>query len=217
MKAVFFDAHNVIYDREIDRRRFTEFLLERGLLNIPQEYTDSNTRHVYSMASCGLITRDAYFDAVLDIYGITSPDDRLKGRQILAFDHGDIRLFADVSRTLLELKRRGHKLGIITDTIAPTTEKLQWFHEQGLTMEWDAFASSVDVGVCKPDSRIYIEALTQASVTSADSVFVGHKMSELIGAKSVGMVTVVFNPDPDANGDYFISSLYELTRLPLLQ
>lgn len=217
IQAVFFDGHNVIYGRTPERAHLAEFLNTRGLLLPDKEYLDRKTRPVYQQAARGLLSRSAFFNATLDACGVRSSEDLVEGGEALSADHGNIYLFSGVPETLMELRNRGFKIGIITDTVASTDDKLRWFRSQGLDITWDAFASSVDVGVCKPDRKIYHEALRQANVIPSQSVFVGHKASELMGAKQLGITTIVFNPDPDAEGDFFINQFADLLHLPFLQ
>jgi hypothetical protein len=43
---------------------------------------------------------------------------------------------------------------------------------------------------------------------------VGHKVSELAGARAVGMQTVAFNYDKDAQADHFIEKFSDLLKHP---
>jgi len=156
------------------------------------------------------------YDAILARCGIATPSLIGEGRQALAADAGAITLFEGVPSTLRQLQRRGFKLGVITNTRATTTEKLAWFRAQGFELLWDAFISSSEVGVRKPDPAIYHIALQQADVAAADVVFVGHAAAELRGARAVGMRTVAFKPDHDAVADLVVPSFAALLALPFL-
>ncbi len=76
--------------------------------------------------------------------------------------------------------------------------------------------ASYEVGVQKPDPKIYQLALQQLGLTPDQAIFVGHKSSELEGARNVGMNTVAFNYDPDAKADIYIEKFSELADLPIL-
>ena len=118
---------------------------------------------------------------------------------------------------MIALKQSGFLLGIVTDTAHPTHVKLRWFEGGGIGHLWDAFVSSRDQGVRKPDPRIYHAALQQLGVQPCQAIFVGHKASELNGAKAVGMQTVTFNRDDDAEGDTSIEHFAELLDLPAFE
>ena len=68
----------------------------------------------------------------------------------------------------------------------------------------------------KPDPRIYGAAMQQLGVTSDQVVFVGHKPSELDGAHAVGMKTIAFNYEKNAQADFYIQQFPELLKLPVI-
>ncbi len=116
----------------------------------------------------------------------------------------------------MKLKTEGFYLGIITDTAHPLHEKIEKLERGGFGNLWDSIISSREVGVLKPDPQIYNLALQQLGINAKQAVFVGHKASELDGAKNVGMQTVAFNYDPDVKADFFINNFSELADLSIL-
>jgi putative hydrolase of the HAD superfamily len=81
---------------------------------------------------------------------------------------------------------------------------------------WDSLVSSKEIGVCKPHPKIYEAALKQLGVHPSQAVFVGHKASELNGAKAVGMQTIAFNYDKSVKADFLIGNFSDLLCVPLL-
>jgi HAD superfamily hydrolase (TIGR01509 family) len=219
MQAVFFDADGVLYYRQHRRQHLRSFLQQHHLPLPDQEALWQTTREIYIQASCGAIEQEALYLAVLEACHVNITDSALRsaGCQALTADDAAITLFEGVAETLPALKARGFRLGVITDTAAPTPEKLRWLREQGLDIAWDAFASSRDIGIRKPDPRIYEAALKQCAVKPNQAAFVGHSARELAGARAVGLVTVAFNADPDAKADYFISRFADLLELSILR
>ena len=217
VQAVFFDANGVIYYRKERWRRLRAFLQahsEAG--NVPDDLR-RGVKEIRNRAFRGAVSRDTLYDAVLDTYGIVSPALRAEGRQIQADDDADITLYEGIITTLPALRARGFRLGIITDSAASSVEKQRWMRGQGLHLEWDAFADSAEVGVRKPDARMYQTALDQAGVRAESAVFVGHDAEELAGARAVGMHTVAFNHDGAAPGTVVIARFDALLELPLLR
>lgn len=218
-RAVFFDAHGVLYDRAQAYPRLRALLRRWEIA----ERTDAELRPVVEAtvrrAMIGLASEREVFLAYLDAYGVTDPLLREEGCQAQTADHADIRLSEGVMPTLWALRARGLRLGVITDTVAATPEKLAWLRASGLDLDWDAFANSREVGARKPDARIYLAALEQAGVRAEEAVFVGHSARELAGARAVGMATVAFQPDPgaDTEADVTIAHFADLLALPVLQ
>ncbi|HQN05127.1 MAG TPA: hypothetical protein PK174_06900, partial [Anaerolineaceae bacterium] len=59
--------------------------------------------------------------------------------------------------------------------------------------------------------------ITQAGVKPCETVFVGHKRSEIDGAKAVGMKTVALNFDEGTQADIYIKDIRDLLQVPDLQ
>jgi HAD superfamily hydrolase (TIGR01662 family) len=217
VKAIFFDANGIIYSRGITRPHLRAFLEGHGLPMPPIAEINATIAEVRSRAFVGATSREELFDAVLAACGATDAALREDGRRTQTEDDAAIVLYEGVLETLPALRARGFKLGVITDASASTAEKLRWFAARGLHIAWDAFADSPEVGARKPDPRMYETALTQCGVPAGESVFVGHKTSELEGARAVGMTTIACNYDADAQADYYIERFADLLKLPLLQ
>jgi putative hydrolase of the HAD superfamily len=98
----------------------------------------------------------------------------------------------------------------VTDTANSLSAKLNWFERGGFGHVWDSIISSMDIGVRKPDPSIYQAALRQLGLSPSQAVFVGHRNYELEGARAVGMTTIAFNYDPDAQADCYIAQFCEL-------
>ena len=94
----------------------------------------------------------------------------------------------DALPTLEELRRRGRLLGMIS---VCTEDVPQVWDETPLGREFDATVFSCDVGVSKPDPRIYKIACERLGVEPAECLFVGDGANdELPGAERVGMTAV---------------------------
>jgi len=122
-----------------------------------------------------------------------------------------------VPETLKELKRKGFILGIISDTATPIREKLGWFSRAGFGNVFDLFISSKELGIRKPSPAIYQEACRGVRLTVGEAVFVGHKASELKGARTVGLKTVAYNYEKTAKADYYIENFSGLLEIDIVK
>ena len=104
----------------------------------------------------------------------------------------------------------------MTDTANSISTKLNWFDQGGFVHVWDSIISSSELGTRKPDPAIYHAAMTQLGVHPCSTVFVGHKESELKGAREAGLKTVAFNYDDDAKADFYIMHFSELLKIPII-
>ena len=216
LKACFFDADRVLYYRADRTRHRRAFLARHGIAAVAEDALRAATGEVYHRAFIGQASEADLFNALLAAHGVTDGQMLEEGRRAMAADQADITLYPGVIVTLGALRARGVRLGVITDSASSSADKLRWFRGQGLTLGWDAFANSCEVGARKPDPRIYRAALTQAGVVAEESVFVGHKASELVGARALGMATVAFRPDADAEAPITLFDFVDLLALPFL-
>ena len=117
------------------------------------------------------------------------------------------------------LRHRGFRLGIVSDTgFRPGRVLRRQLSEVGILdcFEPGGLAFSDEVGVPKPDPRIFERALSGLDVTAAEAVHVGDlKFTDVAGARSAGMRVVRFTGCADdledgPEADAVISSHAEL-------
>lgn len=93
----------------------------------------------------------------------------------------------EIPATLSELRRRGLKLGLVTNAFA---EDVQGWDQSPLRACVDATVFSCAVGLAKPDPAIYLAACQTLGVTPQHALFVGDGGDdELSGAKRAGLAT----------------------------
>lgn len=216
MKAVFFDANGVIYYRRERDRHFKGFLRRNNLDAPPAAALSAETERLHDAALRGEIPQEDYWNAILQACGASGPALLEEGRAAIERDHGNIVLFPAVKETLNTLKERGFLIGVVTDAAVSKPTKLAWIKEQGLDVEWDAYANSMDLKTRKPDVRMFQAALEEAGVTANETVFVGHDAGELSGARRAGLRTIAFNYDRGVEADFFIDQFVDLLNLPFL-
>ena len=84
---------------------------------------------------------------------------------------GEIRPNADASRVLAELRRRGVRTSVATNTTAPLARRVLALH--GLLPLLDATASADEAGAGKPDPAVVRLAAARAGVPLSGCLFVG--------------------------------------------
>lgn len=213
IQAILFDAGDILYYRPNRGKKLSGFLQELGLSLTNASPMIKN--ELMEQANLGRMDQTSYREAKIRLYGVAEPEHIQRGVQILEEEDNDIQFFPGVQDTLIVLKERGDLLGIITDTAFPISVKLQWFERGGFGDVWDTIISSNELGVHKPDPLIYQAALRQLALSAEQAVFVGHKASELDGAKAAGMKTIAFNFEKDARADFYIHKFSDLLTLPI--
>jgi HAD superfamily hydrolase (TIGR01509 family) len=211
IQAMIFDAGDILYHRPRRYQKLTAFLGSQGI--DASIIAGEDVKLLEQQAFKGQISRDQYREALLRLYGVVQPGQIEKGKLVLDEEDKDIVFFDGVRETLHALKNGGFLLGIITDTAVSISEKLNWFERGGFAEVWDSIISSKEIGIRKPDPRIFQAALKQLGISASRAVFVGHKKTELDGARAIGMKTAAYNHEKDASADYYIGQLADLLDL----
>ncbi|MEU7903032.1 HAD family hydrolase [Actinoplanes sp. NPDC049118] len=100
----------------------------------------------------------------------------------------DTRMRTDAESVLRAIKRRGLRTALISDC---THELPAFLPSMPIAPLLDVSVFSVEVGRCKPDPLIYLEACWRMRVAPEDCLYVGDGGSrELTGAAAVGMTPV---------------------------
>ncbi len=101
------------------------------------------------------------------------------------------RAYEDVVPTITRLKGRGMLIGVISNWDGRLTGLLDAL---GLGVLLDTVVSSADVGLHKPDPRIFELACARLGIAPREAVHVGdHHYADVLGASSVGMTPVLID------------------------
>lgn len=102
----------------------------------------------------------------------------------------------DVSAVVIELSRRGYKLGIIANTITET-EIPDWLNDDQLTGYFTTVVLSSKVGVRKPNPEIYLEAARRIGAEPAKCAYVGdNPVRDVEGAQAAGYGMMILLLEP---------------------
>ena len=90
-----------------------------------------------------------------------------------------------ITEMLSALKEKGCKIGLISNC---SPEEIGGFWDSSLCRYFDAVVMSCDVGLIKPDAKIYEHCLTMLNETPSNCLFIGDGSSdELNGARKAGL------------------------------
>ncbi len=112
----------------------------------------------------------------------------------LAFAREGLAALPGALATLTTLRRRGYRLGLISDCSAETPQLWQSLPFAAL-IESPIF--SCEVGYLKPDPQIYQIACERLGVLPGACYYIGDRPEEVIGARAFGMRAVRVRPPHD--------------------
>jgi len=111
---------------------------------------------------------------------------------LTAAERDGVRLYPDTLQVLTELKRRGKRLGLISNLWPFPVDHI--FKKLGLGAHFEHLVYSFAEGVAKPDRRIFQSAMERFAVAADRCLMVGDSLSSDIGgASGVLMPAVLIN------------------------
>ncbi len=100
---------------------------------------------------------------------------------------------SDVNHEMVDLarnlKQRGYKIATLSNTINSHAKILRKIYDPDI---FDAFALSNELGMRKPEERIYLEALRQLKCKPEDSIYVDDDVKFVAPAQKLGMCGIIF-------------------------
>ncbi len=182
IRAVYFDLGGVLVRTEFQAPRL--HLAER----FGMEYEDL-VKMVFDgetadQASLGLISEQDQWAAVARQLNLPESEIQAVHDEFFAGDVIDLQLLEFI-RGL----RKQYKVGLISNAWSGLRP---WIISKKFEDVFNAMTISAEVGVMKPDARIYRIALESLDVASAESVFMDDFPDNVEGARTVGMQAIYF-------------------------
>jgi len=104
----------------------------------------------------------------------------------------------DAKQVVVELTRRGYRLGILSNTITER-EIPEWLEEDGLSQYFPTVVLSSIFGHRKPGPEIFWEAARQTGVEPAQAAYVADNPSrDVLGSRRAGFGMMIIMGEPDA-------------------
>jgi putative hydrolase of the HAD superfamily len=130
-----------------------------------------------------------------------------------------IRFFPEVEKNLMELRKKGYKLALLSNTesigIKLVEDKLR------LKNFFDLLEYSFEVGAVKPNPVMFNSVLKKMNVSPEESLMVGDSLRrDVVGAQNIGMhgcllnrKNEIFDSSLGVKPEFEIKSLSELRRV----
>ena len=120
--------------------------------------------------------------------------------QIFA-DNGDVLkagFIPGAGDMLRQLYAEGYRLALVADGRTASFQNI--FREFGLSHIFEAWVISEEVGVCKPDARMFQTALHRMNLTTDDAhriVMIGNNLKrDILGANRMGITSILLSYSP---------------------
>lgn len=249
IKAVFFDFGDTLWhfpdatyptEERIHQEitlRYKKFLSEQEIL-VPDSI-DRLSQEIHSQWRASEVRADAgefqspdylaIVHSVFEVEGIELSDSQVATLWELSNAGTSFlgcRLFEDVFDTLNWLREGGIQIGAITNRAHGGSSFLEELRDKGILQYFDVVVSSDQVGVRKPHSVIFQQALTELGVKPENAMHVGDRLqADIEGARHAGLTAVWMRRARPTEEEapigvnaphYTISGLSQLRYLPPL-
>lgn len=212
-KAIFFDRdHTLLHGDPAAKQARTE-MIERWSgkpLDMPTGLFDRlyADRQLMTVENEIALWR-TYFAELLRTQSVT---EQLSARANALFEafwlKGSV-LYPETIPVLDWFAAQGYRMGVISDTFPSLRLTLE---AVGLDKYFEVFVCSDQVGVMKPDPRIYQTALNLMGVTAQESLYVDDYDVEADGARALGFTAFHVCRDSAPKEAWDISSLQEMVE-----
>ncbi len=212
VRAVLLDFGGTLYDyatlEAAERESLVELARSAGIDGEPQAIQRAHReamRHVFQryLPQRFFLHRDMFRDAVVHMlrtFGVEPGPEALDRYRTAQWKRHarDFALRDGVTDTLVALRQRGVHLGIVSNIDDDQLAHLLAIAD--IAVHFDSIVSSEQTQSCKPDPRIFEEALRRAGCPAEEALFVGDTLAQdIAGANRVGLQSVLLWHRPDRN------------------
>ena len=193
IKAVFFDFDDTLQSRKDAYRLYCEAFLQRYFPQIDAAERSRKLDEMEALVDGGYKDREVYFPELIDLWQWRGHPPLQELYDSFNYDFGKyIVMLPGAVETLHEVKRRGYLIGAVTNGVSSLQNiKLD---TAGIRDLFDVVVVSGDIGVYKPDRRIFDEACRRAGVQNEEALFVGdHPVNDIDGALGAGLPAIRMN------------------------
>lgn len=153
-----------------------------------------------------------FFSHVLGILGHTVNMDITDELGLYVYESGDPEWLGDIEELLIKLSA-DYRIALLSNAWLEAPRQL--LRDKGYSRWFDAMVVSFDIGIPKPDPRIFQHTLNLLGVEAREAVMVGDKIkADIEGAINAGLQAVWV--DYDGVGGWKGHSIRDLSELPEL-
>lgn len=193
VKAIFFDFDDTLQSRKGAYRLYCEYFLDKYFPNISQAERNIKLDEMEEHVDGGYKDREVYFPEMIELWKWDNHPPLQELYDSFNYDFGRFIVLLDGAVDVLkELKRRGYIVGAVTNGVSALQNiKLD---TAGIRDLFDVVVVSGDIGIYKPDRRIFDEAVRRAGVKNEEALFIGdHPINDVKGALGADMKVIRMN------------------------
>ncbi len=201
IKAILFDVGGVLALGENSRLENGKFIPSGVHLNMAKKLNISIDQYIdsidtaYVSAITGKLSKKEVIETLSKNFGVSSK--KLKRLYIDSYKK-NFKQNKELFNKLFKLKKQGYKIAILSD---------QWFLSKEALMpkklykHFDEVIVSCDVGIRKPNQKIYQLAVKKLNFSPKEILFIDNQKWNISPAKKLGMKTILFKSNKQLFSD----------------
>lgn len=219
IKTVYFDLFFTLVNPKYNEKRN-----ENDVLHISETQWENiaESEKLYYRRGIGEVNNPHdIINEIIDNLGLAATEkekQEILSLRVTRFKNTLTSVSEEIINTLMSIKEKGIRLCLISN--ADKIDILHW-KDSPLSKLFNEVVFSCEVGLLKPDVRIYQEALSRMNEKATSGIFIGDGGShELLGAKNVGLKTIMVshllkreNDQHELikkNADYYVETFSEI-------
>jgi len=210
IKAVAFDVGEtlVFYNKLLNWQSLYSSALERVMAACgiePSAETDEFAQKILTKYNTRVnpreheISSDTIFSEILSGWKIGLHNLGAAKRAFYGYFQSDAGCYDDVEDTLLTLKNRGIKTGVLTDVPYGMDNEYALADLASIEEYIDVCFTSNDIGCRKPNVAGFLALKKSLGVKNGQIVYVGNEQKDIIGANAAGFISVLIERDGEGN------------------
>jgi len=230
VKAVLFDLDETLVDTTKSQslantyvaKMFSNFLHSKKIRISQQSLLEAVEKVASEMDLKLLYNRDVWWNEILKKVNLKMPIPARFARRLTLgywseYTKGMVK-YGDALPILKYLKKKGYKLGLVTDTDGTPGIKGTRISRSSILQLFDVVVIAGEhTKKVKPDPLGYMLAIRKLQLKPSEAVYVGDKpFTDIKGAKAVGIITVLIRRKPwkeYVKPDFTIDSLNQLKSI----
>ncbi|MDX1651650.1 MAG: YjjG family noncanonical pyrimidine nucleotidase [Brumimicrobium sp.] len=226
IQHIFFDLDRTLWDFETNSKAalqtiFEELKLAEFISNFDDFHTvyrEINAQY-WSDYSKGVVSkedlRSGRFLKTLQKFDINDTElGTTIGDKYIQISPHQTNLFPGTKETLEQLKKDNFRLHIITNGFKET--QFIKLEKSGIIQYFEDILCSEEIGVNKPDPKVFNAALRRTGAKNVHSMMIGDDFNaDIIGAENCGIRAVLFDPYGHYNDRIDLEKISSLEELPV--
>ena len=201
IKAVLFDVGGVLALGESSERKRGKFIPSGVHLNMAKKLNISIDQYLdsidtaYVSAITGKLSKKEVIETLSKNFKI--PSKKLKKLYLDSYKK-NFKQNKELFKELFKLKKQGYKIAVLSDKWFLSKEALM---PEKIYKNFDETIVSCDVGVRKPNQKIYQLAVKKLKVSPKEILFIDNQKWNILPAKKLGMNTILFKSNKQLFSD----------------